>query len=53
MKQGPYWKGYGHPASQQIPHLLCNLKVRYYIHKIPELNVKSRKYYEEITYLMD
>jgi hypothetical protein len=33
MEQSPSWEANSHSASQEIPCLLCNLKVHYCIHK--------------------
>ena len=35
MEQSPSWEAYWCSASQEIPCILCNLKVHYRIHKCP------------------
>jgi hypothetical protein len=32
-EQSPSWEANSHPPSQEIPSLLCNLKVHYSVHK--------------------
>ena len=35
MEQSPSWETNRFSASQEIPHILCNSKVHYRIHKRP------------------
>jgi hypothetical protein len=37
MQHSPSWEANSHSASQEIPHLLRNLKVHYHVHKSPSL----------------
>jgi hypothetical protein len=36
MKQSPSWKAKKSSASQEIPHILWNLKVHYHIYDNPQ-----------------
>ena len=35
MQHSPSWEANQFAASQEIPNILCNLKVHYRIHKFP------------------
>jgi hypothetical protein len=43
MEESPSWEAYQFSASQEIPHILCNPKVHYLIHKCsPSLLILSQ-----------
>jgi hypothetical protein len=42
MEQSPSWEANRFAASREIPHILCNLKVHYHIHKyLPPVSIHS------------
>jgi hypothetical protein len=50
MQQNTAWEANKFAATREFPRILCNMKVRYHIHKsAPPLHILSTTYYSHIT----